>query len=71
MDEEGEEADYVDLDYMYGILVADIVVVGNKHPTLTLDKVLQTYQHLAQLEGVTTNIIICNFKPNIINNETN
>jgi hypothetical protein len=71
MDDEGGENGVTDLDYMYGILEADIVVVGNKHPNLTLDKVLQIYQNLARLEAITTNIIICNFTPNIINNETN
>jgi hypothetical protein len=50
-----------DLEFLYHMLSADMIVIGNKYKDVTPDKLIEIYRYLAKLENVESDIIVCNF----------
>jgi hypothetical protein len=50
-----------DLEFLYHMLSADMIVIGNKYKDVTPDKLIEIYRYLAKLENVESDIIVCDF----------
>lgn len=53
-----------DKDYetrLYGMLAANVIVVGNREKDVTVDRAIEIYKKLAKLENINVNIVVCKF----------